>query len=105
MKFMKPRIVPQPVSELGQLLGTEDRGQHPAKVRELVQAAHAQVLTIVIQVDPRTGRTTINSMDSAGGAVTYDAAHKLLDAGRAALVKMQTQAEAAAKSETPEKPA
>lgn len=99
MKFMKPRIVPQPVSDLGQLLGTEDRGQHPAKVRDLIQIANAPVLTIVVQVDQRTGRTTINSIDSAGGTVSYDTAHKLLDAGRAALVKMQTQAEAAAKAE------
>lgn len=103
---MKPFFNPKPVTEIGQLLGTEDRGQHPARVRELVQVANTPVLTIVVQVDPRTGRTTINAMDSAGGTVSYAAAHKLLDDGRAALVKMQAHAEAAkAKAETPEKPA
>ena len=38
----KPKIIPQPTTELGQLLGTEDRGAHPAKVRELLQVAEMQ---------------------------------------------------------------
>ncbi len=98
----KPKITPHPTTEIGQLLGTEDRGQHPARVRELIQLANTSVLTIIVQVDSRTGRISVNAMDSGGGTVSYDVAHKLLDSGRSALVKMQTHAEAAAaKTEAP----
>ena len=98
----KPKIIPQPTTELGELLGTEDRGQHPAKVRELLQVAQAPVLTVVIQHDPRGGRTTVNVIDSQGGAVAYAVAHQLLDAGRSALIQQETAAKAEqAKADTP----
>ena len=92
----KSKIIPQPTTELGELLGTEDRGQHPAKARELVQMANAPVLTIVIQHDPRGGRTTVNVMESHGGPVAFATAHQILDAGRAALIQQETSAKAEA---------
>ena len=90
----KPKIVPQPTTELGELLGTEDRGQHPARARELLQLANAPVLTVVIQHDPRGGRTTVNVMESQGGPVAFATAHQILDAGRAALIQQETAAKA-----------
>lgn len=93
---MKPKFQPQPTTELGQLLGTEDRGQHPAKVRELLQVAQASVLSILIVHDPRGGRTTVNVMDSQGVPVAFATAHQLLDAGRAALIQQETAAKAEA---------
>jgi len=92
----KPKIISQPTTELGELLGTEDRGAHPAKVRELLQVAQAPVLTIVIQHDPRGGRTTVNVIDSQGNPVAFATAHQLLDAGRAALIQQETAARAEA---------
>lgn len=90
----KPKIIPQPTTELGELLGTEDRGQHPARARELLQLANAPVLTVVIQHDPRGGRTTVNVMESRGGPVAFATAHQILDAGRAALIQQETAAKA-----------
>ena len=90
----KPKLVPQPKTELGELLGTEDRGQHPARARELLQMAQVPVLTILIQHDPRGGRTTVNVVDSQGGPVAFATAHQLLDAGRAALIQQETAAKA-----------
>ncbi len=92
----KPKIIPHSTTELGQLLGTEDRGAHPAKVRELLQMAQAPVLTIVIQHDPRGGRTTVNVIDSQGNPVAFATAHQLLDAGRSALIQQETAAKAEA---------
>ncbi len=94
----KPKITPQPTTELGALLGTEDRGQHPAKVRELLQVAQAPVLTILISHDPRGGRTTVNVVDSQGNPVAFATAHQLLDAGRAALIQQETTARSEAKA-------
>jgi hypothetical protein len=90
----KPKIIPQPTTELGQLLGTEDRGQHPAKVRELAQIAQASVLSVLIVHDPRGGRTTVNVVDSQGNSVAFATAHQILDAGRAALIRQETAAKA-----------
>jgi len=92
----KPKITVQPKTELGELLGTEDRGQHPARVRELLQVNQAPVLTILIQHDPRGGRTTVNVMDSQGNPVAFATAHQLLDAGRSALIQQETAAKAEA---------
>ena len=100
----KPKIIPKPTTELGELLGTEDRGQHPAKVRELLQVAQAPVLTVVIQHEPRGGRTTVNVIDSQGNPVAFATAHQLLDAGRTALIQQEMAARAEqAKAETPAK--
>lgn len=90
----KPKIIPQPTTELGELLGTEDRGQHPARARELLQLANAPVLTVVIQHDLRGGRTTVSVMESQGGKVAFATAHQILDAGRAALIQQETAAKA-----------
>lgn len=92
----KPKIISQPTTELGELLGTEDRGQHPARVRELLQVAQAPVLTVVIQHDPRGGRTTVSVMDSQGNPVAFATAHQILDAGRSALIQQETAARAEA---------
>ncbi len=97
----KPKINTKPTTELGELLGTEDTGQHPARVRELTQIAQAPVLTILIQHDPRGGRTTVNVVDSQGGPVSFAVAHQLLDAGRAALIQQETAARAEAQAKAP----
>ncbi|CAB4146952.1 hypothetical protein UFOVP505_5 [uncultured Caudovirales phage] len=54
----------------------------------------APVLTILIQHDPRGGRTTVNVIDSQGNPVAFSTAHQLLDAGRAALIQQETAAKA-----------
>ena len=54
------------------------------------------VLTIMIQHDPRGGRTTVNVIDSQGNPVAFATAHQLLDAGRAALIQQETAARAEA---------
>ena len=56
------------------------------------------VLTIVIQHDPRGGRTTVNVIDSQGDPVAFATAHQLLDAGRAALIQQETAAKAEQKA-------
>lgn len=61
---------------------------------ESEQIERLPVLTIIIQHDPRGGRTTVNVVDSQGGPVAFATAHQLLDAGRAALIQQETAAKA-----------
>lgn len=63
---------------------------------EAEQIERAPVLTILIQHDPRGGRTTVNVIDSQGNPVAFATAHQLLDAGRAALIQQETTAKAEA---------
>ena len=63
---------------------------------EAEQIERLPVLTILIQHDPRGGRTTVNVIDSQGGPVAFSTAHQLLDAGRAALIQQETAAKAEA---------
>lgn len=63
---------------------------------EAEQMEHLPVLTIMIQHDPRGGRTTVNVIDSQGNPVAFSTAHQLLDAGRAALIQQETAARAEA---------
>jgi len=51
---------------------------------ETEQIERLPVLTIMIQHDPRGGRTTVNVIDSQGNPVAFATAHQLLDAGRPA---------------------
>ena len=51
---------------------------------EAEQMERLPVLTILIQHDPRGGRTTVNVIDSQGNPVAFATAHQLLDAGRVA---------------------
>jgi hypothetical protein len=56
---------------------------------ETEQMERLPVLTIVIQHDPRGGRTTVNVIDSQGNPVAFSTAHQLLDAGRSALIQQE----------------
>ncbi len=65
---------------------------------EAEQMERLPVLTIIIQHDPRGGRTTVNVMESQGNPVAFGTAHQLLDAGRAALIQQETTARSEAKA-------
>ena len=91
-----PAQPPQPVTELGKLLGTDDPAQQLPRVSQLLQLAQVPLLTMVIQLDQRNGTCTISASDSAGQALPFEVGQRLLDAGRQALTQLQVQAASAA---------
>lgn len=86
-KSIKPEIRTQ----LGELLKTEDVAIQVQRTHELIAAASAPVLNLMITFDPRVGDFLVNAVTSTGAPMDFANAHRLLDGARAKLVRSETE--------------